>query len=197
MAISKFITTEGMLNYPSDANPTTESQYQDMVRNWGETFQNLLGAISIWQPETTYKEGAVILSPNMDNSLVAVVTQAGTTGLTEPQWDAIDTTVLDGAVKYVMANKAMKTATKDEVLAGAINDKVVTPKTFIEAIKNVLGVKDGEDTDLYTVLLNKIKSSGAIVIDKDDTDKSMTITTKLVSENNHLVLPDGAEMWVE
>lgn len=197
MAISRFITTDGMLNYPSDANPTTESQYQDMVRNWGETFQNLLGAIAIWQPETQYKEGAVILSPNMDSSLVAVVTQAGTTGLTEPQWDAIDTTVLDGTIKYVMANKAMKTATKDEVLAGTINNKVVTPKTFIEAIKSVLGVKGSEDTDLYTVLLNKIKSSGAIVIDKDDTDKSMTITTKLVSENNHLVLPDGAEMWVE
>lgn len=197
MAISRFITTDGMLNYPSDANPTTESQYQDMVRNWGETFQNLLGAIAIWQPETAYTEGAVILSPNMDSSLVAVVTQAGTTGLTEPQWDAIDTTVLDGTIKYVMANKAMKTATKDEVLAGTVNNKVVTPKTFIEAMKSVMGVKDGEDTDLYTVLLNKIKSSGAITVAKNDTDKSITISTTLVNENNHLVLPNGTEFWVE
>lgn len=195
MAISKFITTEGMLNYPSDANPTTETQYQDMVRNWGETFQNLLGAISIWQPETTYKEGAVILSPNMDGALVAVVTQAGTTGLTEPQWDAIDTTVLDGTVKYVMANKAMKTATKDEILAGTINDKVVTPKTFIEATKSILGVKDGEDTDIYSVLLQKIVVGGSLIKTKDDTTKTVTITN--VNSDNHLVLPNGAEMWVE
>lgn len=197
MAISRFITTDGMLNYPSDANPTTESQYQDMVRNWGETFQNLLGAIAIWQPETQYKEGAVILSPNMDSSLVAVVTQAGTTGLTEPQWDTIDTTVLDGTIKYVMANKAMKTATKDEVLAGTINNKVVTPKTFIEAMKSVLGVKDGEDTDLYTVLLNKIKSSDTVTVVKNDTEKSITLHATLINENNHLVLPNGTEFWVE
>lgn len=195
MAISKFITTEGMLNYPSDANPTTESQYQDMVRNWGETFQNLLGAISVWQPETTYKEGAVILSPNMDNSLVAVVTQAGATGLTEPQWDAIDTTVLDGTVKYVMANKAMKTASKDEVLAGTINNKVVTPKAFIESVKSILGVKDGEDTDIYSVLLQKIVVSGSLIKTKDDTTKTITITN--VNADNHLVLPNGTEMWVE
>ena len=166
-----------------------------MVRNWCETFQNLLGAISVWQPETTYKEGAVILSPSMDNSLVAVVTQTGITGLTEPQWDVIDTTVLDGTVKYVMTNKAMKTASKDEVLAGTINNKVVTPKAFIESVKSILGVKDGEDTDIYSVLLQKIVVSGSLIKTKDDTTKTITITN--VNADNHLVLPNGTEMWVE
>lgn len=124
-----------------------------------------------------------------------MVTQAGTTGLTEPQWDAIDTTVLDGTIKYVMANKAMKTASKYEVLAGTINNKVVTPKAFIESVKSILGVKDGEDTDIYSVLLQKIVVSGSLIKTKDDTTKTITITN--VNADNHLVLPNGTEMWVE
>ena len=137
MSISKYISTDGMLNYEGSASPTTQQQYQEMVKSWDSTFQNLLDAGHLWQPQKDYLTNQVVESPSMTPNTVAKVTTPGTSGITEPTWGAVGDTVTDGTVIYLIVAKTTETATADDVTAGTDKYKAITPAVMAQLLKNI------------------------------------------------------------
>jgi hypothetical protein len=137
MSISKYISTDGMLNYEGSASPTTQQQYQEMVKSWDSTFQNLLDAGHLWQPQKDYLTNQVVESPSMTPNTVAKVTTPGTSGITEPTWGAVGDTVTDGTVNYLIVAKTTETATADDVAAGTNKYKAITPAVMAQLLKDI------------------------------------------------------------
>lgn len=137
MSISKYISTDGMLNYEGSASPTTQQQYQEMVKSWDSTFQNLLDAGHLWQPQKDYLTNQVVESPSMTPNTVAKVTTPGTSGITEPTWGAVGDTVTDGTVNYLIVAKTTETATTDDVAAGTDKYKAITPAVMAQLLKDI------------------------------------------------------------
>ena len=98
MSTSKILDFDDYDNYPSEANPTTDDQMQDYMRNQND----ILKAMSnmLWQPGVNVVAGQVIYSPNMKTNTLAVVTTAGQTGNAEPAWGAVNSVIQDGGVIY-------------------------------------------------------------------------------------------------
>ena len=137
MAISKYISADGMLNYEGSDSPTTQQQYQEMVKSWDATFQNLLDAGHLWQPGKNYLTNQVVESPSMTPNTVAKVTTPGTSGITEPTWGAVGDTVADGMVSYLIVAKTTETATVDDVSAGTDQYKAITPAVMTQLLKDI------------------------------------------------------------
>lgn len=137
MPISKYISTDGMLNYEGSASPTTQQQYQEMVKSWDSTFQNLLDAGHLWQPQKDYLTNQVVESPSMTPNTVAKVITPGTSGIKEPTWGAIGDTVADGTVSYLIVAKTTETATADDVAAGTDKYKAITPAVMAQLLKDI------------------------------------------------------------
>lgn len=137
MAISKYISADGMLNYEGSDSPTTQQQYQEMVKSWDATFQNLLDAGHLWQPGKNYLTNQVVESPSMTPNTVAKVTTPGTSGITEPTWGAVGDTVADGTVSYLIVAKTTETATVDDVSAGTDQYKAITPAVMTQLLKDI------------------------------------------------------------
>nr|DAL25776.1 MAG TPA_asm: baseplate wedge protein [Caudoviricetes sp.] len=137
MAISKYISTDGMLNYEGSSSPTTQQQYQEMIKSWDATFQNLLDAGHLWQPGKDYLINQVVESPSMIPNTVAKVTTPGTSGITEPTWGAVGDTVADGTVSYLIVAKTTETATADDVSAGTDKYKAITPAVMADLLKDI------------------------------------------------------------
>lgn len=137
MAISKYISTDGMLNYEGSSSPTTQQQYQEMIKSWDATFQNLLDAGHLWQPGKDYLINQVVESPSMTPNTVAKVTTPGTSGITEPTWGAVGDTVADGTVSYLIVAKTTETATADDVSAGTDKYKAITPAVMAQLLKDI------------------------------------------------------------
>ncbi len=126
-----------MLNYEGSASPTTQQQYQEMVKSWDSTFQNLLDAGHLWQPQKDYLTNQVVESPSMTPNTVAKVTTPGTSGITEPIWGAVGDTVTDGTVNYLIVAKTTETATTDDVAAGTDKYKAITPAVMADLLKDI------------------------------------------------------------
>lgn len=127
--VKKLQTLAGILDYPdpNDASKgTTEQQFQEYLKNHYDIMYALVSQ-SLWQPSTNYIKGQVILSPNMPANTLARVTTAGTSGAAEPVWGSIGGTISDGTVTYIMLPRTVDFATQEEVTAGAIRDKMVSP----------------------------------------------------------------------
>lgn len=137
MAISKYISTDGMLNYEGSSSPTTQQQYQEMIKSWDATFQNLLDAGHLWQPGKDYLINQVVESPSMTPNTVAKVTTPGTSGITEPTWGAVGDTMADGTVGYLIVAKTTETATADDVSAGTDKYKAITPAVMAQLLKDI------------------------------------------------------------
>lgn len=137
MAITKYISTDGMLNYEGSTSPTTQQQYQEMVKSWDSTLQNLLDSGHLWQPQKDYLTNQVVESPSMTPNTVAKVTIPGTSGITEPTWGAVGDTVADGTVIYLIVAKTTETATADDVTAGTDKYKAITPAVMAQLLKDI------------------------------------------------------------
>ena len=137
MAITKYISTDGMLNYEGSTSPTTQQQYQEMVKSWDSTLQNLLDSGHLWQPQKDYLTNQVVESPSMTPNTVAKVTTPGTSGITEPTWGAVGDTVADGTVSYLIVAKTTETATADDVSAGTDQYKAITPAVMAQLLKDI------------------------------------------------------------
>lgn len=127
--VKKLQTLSGILDYPdpNDASKgTTEQQFQEYLRNHYDVMYALVSQ-SLWQPGTNYIKGQVILSPNMPANTLARVTTAGTSGAAEPVWGSIGGPISDGTVTYIMLPRTVDFATQEEVTAGALRDKMVSP----------------------------------------------------------------------
>ena len=126
-----------MLNYEGSSSPTTQQQYQEMIKSWDATFQNLLDAGHLWQPGKDYLINQVVESPSMTANTVAKVTTPGTSGIEEPTWGAVGDTVADGTVSYLIVTKTTETATVDDVSAGTDQYKAITPAVMTQLLKDI------------------------------------------------------------
>ena len=137
MATTKLTTdVEKYLKW-AGADGTTQQQYQEFVRNMYGTLFDVV-KITMWQPNTSYPAGAVLVSPDMPANTFARVAVAGTTGLVIPTWRAAGNTVADGTVKWTMLRRTIDYATQEEVTEGTNTEKIVTPAMLGKTIKTDL-----------------------------------------------------------
>ena len=134
MATTKLTTDVEQYLKWAGANGTTQQQYQEFVRNVYGTLSDVV-KITMWQPNTSYPVGAVLISPDMPANTLARVSVAGTTGAAIPKWGGAGTTVTDGTVTWAMLYRTIDYATQEEVTAGTNNTKIVTPAMLGRTIK--------------------------------------------------------------
>ena len=149
MATTKLTTDVEQYLKWAGAEGTTQQQYQEFVRNMYGTLSDVV-KITMWQPNTSYPAGAVLVSPDMPVNTLARVAVAGTTGTAIPTWGAAGDTVVDGTVKWTMLRRTIDYATQEEVTAGTNTSKIVTPAMLGKTIKTDLasenaGILNGAD----------------------------------------------------
>lgn len=137
MATTKLTTDVEQYLKWAGADGTTQQQYQEFVRNMYSTLSDVV-KITMWQPNTSYSEGAVLVSPDMQVNTLARVAVAGTTGTVIPTWGVAGSTVVDGTVKWTMLRRTIDYATQAEVTAGTNTSKIVTPAMLGRTIKTDL-----------------------------------------------------------
>lgn len=137
MATTKLTTDVEQYLKWAGADGTTQQQYQEFVRNMYGTLFDVV-KITMWQPNTSYPAGAVLVSPDMPGNTLARVSVAGTTGTAIPTWGAAGDTVVDGTVKWTMLRRTIDYATQEEVTAGTNTSKIVTPAMLGKTIKTDL-----------------------------------------------------------
>lgn len=137
MATTKLTTDVEQYLKWAGADGTTQQQYQEFVRNIYGTLSDVV-KITMWQPNTSYPAGAVLISPDMPANTLARVLVAGTTGAAIPEWGGAGTTVTDGTVTWAMLYRTIDYATQEEVTAGTNNTKIVTPAMLGKTIKTDL-----------------------------------------------------------
>lgn len=137
MATTKLTTDVEQYLKWAGADGTTQQQYQEFVRNMYGTLSDVV-KITMWQPNTSYPAGAVLVSPDMPANTLARVVVAGTTGSVIPTWGVAGNTVADGAVTWAMLYRTIDYATQEEVTAGTNKTKIVTPAMLGRTIKTDL-----------------------------------------------------------
>lgn len=137
MATTKLTTDVEQYLKWAGAEGTTQQQYQEFVRNIYGTLSDVV-KITMWQPNTSYPAGAVLISPDMQANILARVSVAGTTGAVIPEWGDAGTTVTDGTVTWSMLYRTIDYATQKEVTAGTNTTKIVTPAMLGRTIKTDL-----------------------------------------------------------
>lgn len=110
MSVIKFLRDwTDLFNWSTDANPTTQQDYQEAVKNWIETERNLVDS-HLWQPETAYALNDVVKTPSLPSQYCLSCVTAGTSGATEPDYTNVDveSLVTDGTaiwkVRAAVAN---------------------------------------------------------------------------------------------
>lgn len=93
---------DGLFNYSTDENPTSQQDYQEAVKNWVKTIVSLVDAV-MWQPETEYTVGSQLLTPSLPHYVLRC-TVAGTSGAAEPDYTdvALGDEITDGTVTWVV-----------------------------------------------------------------------------------------------
>lgn len=113
MATTKLTTDVEQYLKWAGADGTTQQQYQEFVRNMYGTLSDVV-KITMWQPNTSYPAGAVLVSPDMPVNTLARAVVAGTTGDVIPTWGAAGNTIVDGTVKWTMLYRTMDEATQEK-----------------------------------------------------------------------------------
>ena len=133
MTLVKFIeATADYFKYSYETGATLVHQFIELFQNNNAVLGEL--ADELWAPglEVTVVN-KIYKSPNLQAGTLIKCTQIGTTGTTEPDWStvgAVGSTVTDGGVIWsVIPQTGQEIATQDEVTAGTVANKVVTPAT--------------------------------------------------------------------
>ena len=88
---------------------TTMAMIQEFMRNNSDVLKCLVQ--SLWQPQAAYAVNQVVWSPNMPKNMLAIVTTAGTTNGSEPQWPSTaEQTIQDGTVIFEMRKQVYSSA---------------------------------------------------------------------------------------
>ena len=88
---------------------TTMAMIQEFMRNNSDVLKCLVQ--SLWQPQVAYAVNQVVWSPNMPKNMLAIVTTAGTTNGSEPQWPSTaEQTIQDGTVIFEMRKQVYSSA---------------------------------------------------------------------------------------
>ena len=102
MTVYKFLRElEGLFNYSTDENPTTQQDYQEAVKNWVRTIESIVDC-TLWQPETTYQAGDTVRTPSLPKNSVLICTVGGESGAVEPDYTeiSIGDSVADGTITW-------------------------------------------------------------------------------------------------
>ena len=97
---------DGLFNYSTDENPTSQQDYQKAVKNWVKTIVSLVDS-NLWQPETEYTVGSQLLTPSLPYYVLRC-TVAGTSGAAEPDYTdvALGDEITDGTITWVVEKLA-------------------------------------------------------------------------------------------
>lgn len=104
MAVQSFLRDlDGLFNYSTDENPTSQQDYQEAVKNWVDTVKSLVDC-TLWQPNTEYAAGNVLRTPSLPYELQLTCITAGTSGSAEPDYTdvSLGDTITDGTVTWVV-----------------------------------------------------------------------------------------------
>ena len=118
MSVIKFLRDiTGLFNWSTDANPTSQQDYQNAVKNWQETEKNLVDSI-LWQPETEYAVGNVLKTPSLPPECALLCVAAGISGATEPVYTSVSVgdTVTDGTVEWLVTQSSVDSQLFDNLL---------------------------------------------------------------------------------
>lgn len=86
-------------NYPSESKPTTNADFINYSRNQNKLVGALTSAF-LWQPNTNFIAGKIIITPNMPEGMEAVALTGGFTGTVEPAWESDVAEYQDSGVKW-------------------------------------------------------------------------------------------------
>ena len=94
---------DGLFNYSTDENPTSQQEYQEAVKNWVKTIVSLVDS-NLWQPETEYVVGDTVKTPSLSKDTVLYCLGAGITGAVEPDYTdmGIGDIITDGTVTWLI-----------------------------------------------------------------------------------------------
>lgn len=102
MAVQSFLRDlDGLFNYSTDENPTSQQDYQEAVKNWVDTIKSLVDC-TLWQPDTEYSVGNVLRTPSLPYELQLTCVTAGTSGSAEPDYTDVDAgdVITDGTAEF-------------------------------------------------------------------------------------------------
>lgn len=104
MAVQNFLRDlDGLFNYSTDENPTSQQDYQEAVKNWVDTIKSLVDC-TLWQPDTEYSVGNVLRTPSLPYELHLTCITAGTSGSAEPDYTDVEAgdVITDGTVIWAV-----------------------------------------------------------------------------------------------
>lgn len=159
MATTKLTTDVEQYLKWAGADGTTQQQYQEFVRNMYGTLSDVV-KITMWQPNTSYPVGAVLVSPDMPANTLARAVVAGTTGNVIPTWGAAGNTVADGTVTWAMLYRTMDNATQAKSGYMSARDKV-----------KLDGITEGA-TNVTDYVQSVTESNGKVTVTKGDGDST-------------------------
>lgn len=109
-------------NYPSEENPTTNADFINYARNQNKLVGALVAAV-LWQPNTNFIAGKIIISPNMPEGMEAVALTGGATGTAEPAWESGTEEYQDSGVKWKLRYKHWSKSVEEisDLTTGATN----------------------------------------------------------------------------
>lgn len=102
MAVQSFLRDlDGLFNYSTDENPTSQQDYQEAVKNWVDTIKSLVDC-TLWQPDTEYSVGNVLRTPSLPYELQLTCITAGTSGSAEPDYTDVEAgdVITDGTAEF-------------------------------------------------------------------------------------------------
>ena len=138
MSIAKFIRDiEQYFRYSTDAEPTTQQEFQEAMKNWIKTEEAIVDCI-LWQPETTYQVGDTVRTPSLSKQELLLCITAGQSGAAEPDYTDVSSNdeITDGTVVWRVQTVASQENTKqytDTKVADAVSAINTRLGTVLEA----------------------------------------------------------------
>lgn len=209
MSLPKIKDFNDFNHYPSDPQPTTDADMQDYMQNQND----ILNALTkrLWQPQTEYKLGDIVASDAMADGLVAVCTISGVTSDIEPTWGVNEATVVDNSCTWIMRPAyCYGLATEGDVQTvhdggSAENSRLLS----LGVLDKIFALIKDKFTDLFgsnDVLPIEHGGTGATTASAALSNLGGVPTSDVANSANkipkynssgHLVLPSGAEFWIE
>ena len=145
MAVQSFLRDlDGLFNYSTDENPTSQQDYQEAVKNWVDTIKSLVDC-TLWQPDTEYSVGNVLRTPSLPYELQLTCITAGTSGSAEPDYtdaeagDVITDGTAEFRVDYSLVEGAL--ASTNDVPSGVTFDSTTLLSKMIANMNTQDGVQ--------------------------------------------------------
>ncbi len=194
--VEKLQSTSGIFVYPNStgSSGTTESQYMEWEKNHHNVLEHAVH-VSLWQPDTDYKVGEVVASPNMVANTVARASTAGHSSTAEPSWTKAGNSVADGTVTWLMMPRTLDFATDSELTAGTVANKIVSPKTLKTIMDTKLSPKLNAADLTPSLLWDVLHSKGNNFVPSDVSNSGWASLGNFISYYTNFVLNNQPEQY--